>query len=331
MQVAWDSRTSSPVTRIKHPQEHNLTYYGKCMFGGVLSCGLTHTFITPLDVSKCRIQSYPAIYKNLFQTIGKIIKEEKVKSLGLGWSPTFVGYSLQGLCKFGFYEIFKDLYSNYLGENYAYKYKGAIWLGASASAEFVADIFLCPFEMIKVKMQTSKPNTFPTKLFPSIGFMMQNKVQTKFPFGSVTPLWCRQIPYTMAKFYFFEKIVQFMYDNVFVEPKDSYSKSTQLGITFASGYLSGIICALVSHPADNIVSQLAKVENKGKGIGIIAKEVGVKNLFTKGLCTRVLMIGTLTGLQWWIYDTFKAVMGLGTSGSTSIAKTTVTSTTGTSS
>lgn len=323
MQSTWDSRISSPVTRIKHPHEHNATYYGKCMFGGLLSCGLTHTVITPLDVTKCRIQSYPAIYKNLFQSIGKIVREEKLRSLGLGWSPTFIGYSLQGLCKFGFYEIFKDVYSNYMGEENAQKYKGVIWLGASASAEFFADIFLCPFEMIKVKMQTSKANTFPTRLCPSVSFMMQNREQTKFPFGSVTPLWCRQIPYTMAKFFFFEKIVQCFYDNVFTQPKDSYSKSTQLGITFASGYLSGIICALVSHPADNMVSQLAKVENKGKGIGVISKEVGVKNLFTKGLFTRVLMIGTLTGLQWWIYDTFKAVMGLGTSGTAS-AKTVAT-------
>ncbi|KAI4835555.1 mitochondrial phosphate carrier protein [Plasmodium brasilianum] len=316
----WDSRICSPITRIKHAHEHNLSYYAKCMFGGVLSCGLTHTVITPLDVTKCRIQSYPLIYKNLFQSIKKIIKEEKFRSLSLGWSPTLVGYSLQGLFKFGFYEIFKDVYSNYLGEQYSYKYKGVTWLLASASAEFVADIFLCPFEMIKVKMQTSKVNTFPNKLFASTTYMLANKSETKFPFGSVTPLWCRQIPYTMAKFYFFEKIVQLMYDKVFTKPKNTYSDTTQLGITFASGYLSGIICALVSHPADNMISQLGKVENKGKGVSCIVKEMGVFNLFTKGICTRVLMIGTLTGLQWWIYDTFKATMGLGTSGGGSAVK-----------
>ncbi|CAF3722146.1 unnamed protein product, partial [Adineta steineri] len=38
------------------------------------------------------------------------------------------------------------------------------------------------------------------------------------------------------------------------------------------------------------------------------------NLCTKGLGTRVLMIGTLTGFQWWIYDTFKTAMGMGTTG-----------------
>lgn len=28
-------------------------------------------------------------------------------ALTLGWLPTLLGYSAQGLCKFGFYEIFK--------------------------------------------------------------------------------------------------------------------------------------------------------------------------------------------------------------------------------
>ena len=33
----------------------------------------------------------------------------------------------------------------------------------------------------------------------------------------------------------------------------------------SSGYLSGVICAVVSHPADSLVSLMGKAENKGKG------------------------------------------------------------------
>lgn len=100
----------------------------------------------------------------------------------------------------------------------------------------------------------------------------------------------------MAKFFCFEKIVQQFYTRVFTEPKDSYGKTTQLGVTFASGYLSGIICAIVSHPADSLVSQLGKPQNKGKSLGTIVSEVGFGTLATKGLGTRVVMIGTLTGM-----------------------------------
>ena len=33
-------------------------YYALCGFGGILSCGLTHTAVVPLDLVKCRIQVY---------------------------------------------------------------------------------------------------------------------------------------------------------------------------------------------------------------------------------------------------------------------------------
>lgn len=38
------------------PVKHDLNYYLKCMMGGILSCGITHTVICPLDIIKCRKQ-----------------------------------------------------------------------------------------------------------------------------------------------------------------------------------------------------------------------------------------------------------------------------------
>jgi len=305
----WDARFS-------HPVPHDMNYYAKCMIAGVLSCGGTHTLVCPLDVAKCNMQTNPGKYKGLMTALKTIIKEEGAGTAGIwkGWLPTAIGYSMQGFCKFGFYEIFKDLYSNLAGEENYYHYRGLIYLAGSASAEFIADIALCPMEMVKVKVQTSPPGTFPLALGPAVREMQARKAETRFPFGSVVPLWSRQIPYTMAKFYFFEKAVEMFYTYVFTKPKDTYNKATQLSVTFASGYLAGVICAIVSHPADSLVSQIGKASNKGKSLGTIASEVGLYKLFTAGLGTRIIMIGTLTGLQWWIYDTFKTAFGMGTTG-----------------
>lgn len=303
----WNARWS-------HPIPHDNAYYAKCMVGGILSCGLTHTLITPLDVVKCNMQVDPNKYKSLLGGIRTIAAEEGAAALVKGWAPTAIGYSMQGMFKFGFYEIFKDVYSNMAGEENAYKYRGLIYLAGSASAEFIADVALCPMEMVKVKVQTSPSGTFPISLGPAVAAMRANSAETRFPFGSIVPLWSRQIPYTMAKFYFFEKVVEAFYTHVFTEPRETYGRSTQLSITFASGYIAGVLCAIVSHPADNLVSLLGKSEHKGKGLGQIASEAGMVNLATKGLGPRILMIGTLTGLQWWIYDTFKTVCGMGTTG-----------------
>ena len=62
---------------------------------------------------------------------------------------------MQGLCKFGFYEVFKNVYSNMIGEENSYLYRTSLYLAASASAEFFADIALAPMEAVKVRMQTS--------------------------------------------------------------------------------------------------------------------------------------------------------------------------------
>eukprot|EP00923_Selenidium_pygospionis_P043455 GHVN01074993.1.p1 GENE.GHVN01074993.1~~GHVN01074993.1.p1 ORF type:complete len:346 (+),score=33.74 GHVN01074993.1:198-1235(+) len=313
----WDARREEPITRKPHPHFHNNLYYAKCMVGGIMSCGLTHTAVVPLDITKCRMQVFPKEYTGLISGFRKIVAEEGASGLKLGWGPTLAGYSMQGLCKFGLYEVFKDFYGNMAGEDFMAKNKGLIWCSASASAEFFADIALCPMEMVKVKVQTSPPGTWPTQMMAATSQMNAMKAETRFPFGSIRPLWGRQIPYTVAKFYFFEKIVQQFYDKVFTKPKDSYSKATQLSITFSSGYLAGVICAVVSQLPDNAVSQMGKPENKGKGFGTIVNEQGLKTMLTKGLGTRILMVGTLTGLQWWIYDTYKTAMGMGTTGGAS--------------
>lgn len=48
-------------------------YFLLCGLGGVLSCGITHTMITPLDLVKCRIQVDSQKYKSVFHGFRVII------------------------------------------------------------------------------------------------------------------------------------------------------------------------------------------------------------------------------------------------------------------
>jgi solute carrier family 25 phosphate transporter 3 len=106
---------------------------------------------------------------------------------------------------------------------------------------------------------------------------------------------------------------QALYKYVVPKPKSECSKQEQLAVSFAAGYIAGVFCAVVSHPADNLVSKLNA--NKGVTAGEIVKEMGWVALMTRGLPLRIIMIGTLTGLQWGIYDAFKVAVGLPTTGS----------------
>ena len=60
--------------------------------------------------------------------------------------------------------------------------------------------------MVKVKVQTAPKGTFPTAFGPAWAQMSANKAETGFPYRSLVPLWSRQVPYTVAKFFFFEKV-----------------------------------------------------------------------------------------------------------------------------
>lgn len=71
--------------------------------------------------------------------------------------PTFLGYSAQGFGKFGFYEIFKDVYKWALGPNAA-KYQTLGFLASSACAEVIADCLLCPFEAVSDKFHACYAN-----------------------------------------------------------------------------------------------------------------------------------------------------------------------------
>jgi solute carrier family 25 phosphate transporter 3 len=101
------------------------------------------------------------------------------------------------------------------------KYKDAIYLAGSASAELIADAAYVPLEAVKVRMQTTIP-PFATGMVD--GFKKFVAVEgTGGLYKSLGSLWSRQIPYTMMKFWSFEATVTKIYASL-GKPKDSYNK-----------------------------------------------------------------------------------------------------------
>ncbi|KKK18289.1 mitochondrial phosphate carrier protein [Aspergillus rambellii] len=289
-------------------------YYAACIFGGTLACGLTHTAVTPLDLIKCRRQVDSSLYKSNIDAFRKIRGAEGFRGVVTGWSPTFFGYSAQGAFKYGGYEYFKKFYSDLVGAENAIRYKTVLYLSASATAELIADVALCPFEAVKVRTQTSIPPEFRST-FGGISSVIAKEGVSGL-YKGLYPLWGRQIPYTMMKFASFENIVEMIYNRL-PGQKSDYNKGAQTVVAFTGGYLAGILCAVVSHPADVMVSKLNATRQPGEAFGAamsrIYKDIGFGGLWN-GLAVRIIMVGTLTGLQWMIYDSFKIFMGLPTTG-----------------
>ena len=335
------------ISAVSH---HDSRYYLSCYFAGGLSSSIRWV-LSPLELIKTRLQTAspsgasiltpnyltsnaiiaPTVKNNtMVSTFVNIYAQEGTTGLFRGVGPTAVAYWLQTSTKYSLYEMIKDQLSTTSAgksENNTLSSwnRGLIYVAAAASAEAIADVFMCPFEMLKVKMQTSvaansnnfyqsTSTGFPKQFMPALQEMIVNRKQYNFPFGSLGPVWGRQIPGTIVNFFTFENAVSMIYTSMGNYSKSDYTPTQQLGVTVLAGYIAGVCCAVVSHPADSIISLKSLPEHQGHSIVQIIQRVGWYRLATKGLLPRILMTGQIIAFQWLLYDSFKSMLGYSTSG-----------------
>jgi len=285
-------------------------YYLKGAAAGGICCSITHGALTPVDVVKTRVQLDPQKYSGLISGMRMIVAEEGAGALTTGLGATAFGYFIQGWFKFGGVEFFKIQAVQALGEEKAYANKSAIYIGAAAGAEFIADVFLCPLEAVRIR-QVSDPE-FADSL--ASGFVKMFKTEGVGGFYSgFLPILAKQIPYTCAKFLVQGTAADAIYTSIGKSPSE-VDGSTALGISLTSGIIAGVASAIISHPADTLLSKVNKAGAGGDGplmqrLSNIAKEVGFFKLCTVGLAPRCVMIGTLTAGQFGIYDTVMGALG----------------------
>ncbi|MFS7991415.1 hypothetical protein Hanom_Chr12g01070501 [Helianthus anomalus] len=92
----------------------------------------------------------------------------------------------------------------------------------------------------------------------------------------------------------FETIVKMFNKYAIPIPKNECCLILSTWVSFAGGYVTGVLCAIISHLANKRV----------------IKKLGVRGLFTRELPLLIMMIGTLTGAQWGFYYAFNVFIGL---------------------
>ena len=228
----------------------------------------------------------------------QVVAEEGAMALTTGLGATVIGYFIQGWFKFGGVEFFKIKTAEYLGEQKAWDNKTSIYIGAAAGAEFIADLFLCPLEAVRIRA-VSDPEWADGL---ADGFVKMAKTEGLMGFyAGLVPILFKQIPYTCAKFVVQGSVADSIYDGMGKSPKE-VSKSTAISISLASGVAAGVASAIISHPADTLLSKVNKKGAGGEGSMMtrlvrIASEMGVWKLCTTGLFARCVMIGSLTAGQ----------------------------------
>merc|ERR1719352_293553 len=263
--------------------DFGIDYYLKGALAGGICCGITHGAVCPIDVVKTRIQLQPDVYnKGMIGGFRQVIAAEGVGALATGLGPTVFGYFIQGWFKFGGVEFFKIQFVKALGEQKGWDNRNNIYLASAAMAEFIADIFLCPLEATRIKLVAN-------------------------------PSFASSMPGAMSKFAVQGAVAEKIYDSMGKTPKDC-SSGTNISVSLGSGVVAGVVAAIISHPADTLLSKINKPGAGGEGstvtrLGRIAAETGYVKLCTQGLAARCFMIGTLTAGQFGIFDSVMNVLG----------------------
>jgi solute carrier family 25 phosphate transporter 3 len=206
---------TSPVLSFVFSLTHSIS--GIC-------CSVTHGAVCPVDVVKTRIQvrrshgSFflffrlarvftrthrgclqlePNVYnKGMISAFRTVVKNEGAGVLATGLGATAAGYFVQGWFKFGGVEFFKINIAQRLGPQGAWDNRNSIYLASAAMAEFIADLFLCPLEAVRIR-SVSDP-TFPKSLPGGLARIVSKEGVLGF-YAGLGPILFKQIPYTMVR------------------------------------------------------------------------------------------------------------------------------------
>ncbi|KAI1799615.1 mitochondrial phosphate carrier protein [Daldinia bambusicola] len=287
--------------------------YVKFFGAGALAATLTHGAATPIDVVKTRIQVDDSMKGlNMVRAARQIVAKEGASALLTGFGPTAVGYLVQGGGKFAGYEFFKKKFIDMTGsQEKATQRRTAIYLGASATAEFFADIALCPLEATRIRLVSQRG--FASGL--TSGFMrLAREEGIRGFYSGFIPLLFKQVPYAVGQFSVHEAAVEAIYRTMGPERKAKLTQLQSTGVELTSGVVAGVAAAVLSHPADTLLSAI----NKGAGdpkqgvtsrMFSLAREFGPRRLLLTGLGPRILMTCGLVAGQFVIYAQCKALVG----------------------
>ncbi|KAL0604377.1 Phosphate carrier protein, mitochondrial [Plecturocebus cupreus] len=240
-----------------------------CGLGGMLTCGLTHTAIVPLDLVKCRMQVDPGRYKGILSGFRVTVRDDGLRGLARGWARP----SSATLCRAS-----SNLLRRASGPREGLRLQNRPVPGC------LGQRLILRRRRAGAHGGSQGPRADAARLRQHPAGCGAQDVWRGGPVGLLQGRGAavlRQIPYTMMKFACFERTVEALYKYAMPKPQSQCTKAEQLGVTFVAGYIAGVFCAIVSHPADSVVSVLNK-EKGSTALGVL-RRLGFVGVW-KGLC-----------------------------------------------
>lgn len=154
---------------------------------------------------------------------------------------------LCGVLQYPGYEFFKRALLSAVGPAGALLYHAPLVILAGALATIIACLGVCPAEAIRIRM-VARQEPFTDTLTRVAEEEGLSALYDGFP-----PLLVRQVLFGMAKFLIFDAFGSAVLASF---PQLNDHVASQLGVSLLSGLVAGVVSAIVSQPADTVLSKM---------------------------------------------------------------------------
>ena len=267
---------------------------------GAVANAATRAALNPLELSKTRAQARCA--------------EDEDVSPFLGVEATAACGAALGTSTFGVFETLQrglpSIATSTFGPAFATAHESELSLMSSVGAVIVAAALSAPLEAAKVRLMTGDGSGGLLSSLDAVA-TVDGESQPARLWDGFGPLLARELPFTSAKLAVYTAAQQALFQ---VLPAARERPVASFLVTVACGALAGAVGALISAPADAVVTELATGKYGPNWRGALATVVGgdsiqatiegAPRLFS-GAAQRCLLFAVIIAVQLILFDFFR--------------------------
>ena len=290
---------------IERKADLDLSTFFRFSIAGAICSSAVHVALTPLEVVKTKVQTTPTMYPKVLPAFGILAKEEGPTAFFSGWIPTLLGWFGGGAVLYATTEVIRRTLTDLAGAN-ADSLEVPIILAAAAVASAATVTIVCPFDAVRIR-QVANPSY--GKNAPAVAKRMISEEGIGSLIDALPVFLARQVPYAMVKFTIFDLSTEYLMK---AYPSSSEDLILSLGISLLGGIFGGVSAAIVSNPADAVISELKKAASDmspQEAFRSLMDRTGASGLF-KGLQIRMLFYSLASSMQFVTYDSIRFALGV---------------------
>lgn len=199
------------------------------------------------------------------------------------------------------YEFFKRALNTAVGPAAATVYHAPLVILAGALATVIACLGVCPAEAVRIRMVANRERFGDT-----MAAAMASEGGLPSLWDGFPPLLVRQVLFGMMKFLVFDSAATAIFAAF---PSLRAAVATSLAVSLVSGAIAGVASAVVSQPADTLLSRMNAESRPSlpEAAAAIWQESGPGGFFV-GLGSRCLWSGSIISGQFLLYDVFRQLL-----------------------